>query len=107
MILICLFTFCDVIHSVGLPVRVCRIFSRNKCNKPTRGRGQKLTSQSIHAVHLRLEINDATVYFKFNPKSLCITCTVGEVRSGMGPVLTPIASASQHEVAPWFVTAVV
>ena len=36
-----------------------------------------------------------------------MTCTVGEVRSGMGHVLAPIASASQHEVASWFVTAVV
>ena len=51
-----------------------------------------------------IETNDATVHFKFNLKSLCITCTVGEVRSGRGHVLAPIASATQHEVASWLVT---
>ena len=55
----------------------------------------------------RFETNDVIVHFKFNLKSLCIARTVGEVQSGMGHVLAPIASASQHELAPWFVTAVV
>ena len=50
---------------------------------------------------LRFEFNDATVNLKLNFKSLCTTCTVGEVRSDIGHVKESIVSAFHHEVARW------
>ena len=55
----------------------------------------------MRGVHLRFKTNQIqsqeSLYYMY----------FGEVQSGMGHVLVLIESASQHEVAPWFVTVVV